>query len=76
MDELRPGGSPLLQQANNTLRRAEQMPPGEYQNELRRLGRRLLALHCLGMRANVHIFDSRAAAMDALLSAERAGKYN
>jgi hypothetical protein len=63
-------GSPLLQQAIDTLHRAGQMPQGQYRDDLRQLGHRLLRLHRLGMRANVRITDYRANATEALVSSE------
>jgi hypothetical protein len=49
--------SPIRDQAANTLRRARAVPPGPYRNDLRLLGRELLRLHKLGIRANVEVFD-------------------
>jgi hypothetical protein len=49
--------SPIRDQAANTLRRARAVAPGPYRNDLRQLGRELLRLHKLGIRANVQVFD-------------------
>jgi hypothetical protein len=49
--------SPIREQAAETLLRARKLPQGPYRNDLRQLGRELLRLHKLGLRANVQVFD-------------------
>lgn len=49
--------SPMREQAADILLYARRLPRGQYRNDLRVLGRELLRLHKLGIRANVQVFD-------------------